>query len=458
MGMTDIRHILAEQKKFFLAGQTKDLEFRLQNLARLRDTIVQNEAIIFKALNADLSKSTYEGYLSEVGVVLNEIRLASRKLKSWARPQRVRTPFTLWIGSSRIYYEPYGIALIIAPWNYPFQLSIAPLIGSIAAGNCSVLKPSEYAPHTAAILSQIIGSRFDSSYLAVIEGDAQVGEALLREQFDYIFFTGSVAVGKMVMAAAARHLTPVTLELGGKSPCIVDQDANIEQAARRIVFGKFLNAGQTCIAPDYLLVHTSNIQRLREHIETYVKRFYGNNPQKSPDYARIINRHHFNRLVALLEGNRILFGGQNDPEDLYIAPTLIEDPGWEHPIMRQEIFGPILPLLTFDHLAEVISLLNSLPKPLALYVFSNQPQNSQKVIQNVSFGAGCINDTIVHFANTHLPFGGVGNSGMGNYHGQASFEAFSHRKGIFKKSFTYEPPLRYPPYKNKLAMLRKFLR
>jgi aldehyde dehydrogenase (NAD+) len=458
MGMTDIRHILAEQKKFFLAGQTKNLEFRLQNLARLRDVIVQNEAVIFKALNDDLSKSTYEGYLSEVGVVLNEIRLTSRKLKSWARPRRVRTPFTLWVGSSRIYYEPYGITLIIAPWNYPFQLSIAPLIGSIAAGNCSVIKPSEYAPHTAAVLSQIIGSRFDSSYLAVIEGDAQAGKALLREQFDYIFFTGSVAVGKMVMAAAARHLTPVTLELGGKSPCVVDQDANIEQAARRIVFGKFLNAGQTCIAPDYLLVHASNIQRLRESIETYVKRFYGNNPRKSPDYARIINRHHFNRLVALLEGNRILFGGQNDPEDLYIAPTLIEDPGWEHPIMQEEIFGPILPLLTFDDLADVISLLNSRPKPLALYVFSNQPQNYQKVIQNVSFGAGCINDTVVHFANTHLPFGGVGNSGMGNYHGKASFEAFSHQKGIFKKSFTYEPPLRYPPYKNKLAILRKFLR
>ncbi|MGD8991866.1 MAG: aldehyde dehydrogenase [Desulfobacterales bacterium] len=456
--MADIRHILAEQKKFFLAGQTKDLEFRLQSLARLRDAIVQNEAVIFKALNDDLSKSTYEGYLSEVGVVLNEIRLASRKLKSWARPRRVRTPFTLWVGSSRIYCEPYGIALIIAPWNYPFQLSIAPLIGSIAAGNCSVLKPSEYAPHTAAILSQIIGSRFDSSYLAVIEGDAQVGEALLREQFDYIFFTGSVAIGKMVMAAAARHMTPITLELGGKSPCIVDQDANIEQAARRIVFGKFLNAGQTCIAPDYLLVHASNLQRLREYIETYIKRFYGNNPRKSPDYARIINRHHFNRLVALLEGNHILFGGQSDPEDLYIAPTLIEDPGWEHPIMREEIFGPILPLLTFDHLAEVIALLNSRPKPLALYVFSNRSQNYQMVIQNVSFGAGCINDTVVHFANTHLPFGGVGNSGMGNYHGKASFEAFSHQKGIFKKSFTYEPPLRYPPYGNKLAILRKILR
>ncbi|MBW2488511.1 MAG: aldehyde dehydrogenase family protein, partial [Deltaproteobacteria bacterium] len=394
--MTDIQQILAEQKKFFQAGHPKNLEFRLQNLARLRDAVIQNEAAILKALNDDLSKSACEGYLTEVGVVLNEIRLTRRKLKSWARPRRVRTPVTLWVGSSRIYYEPYGTALIIAPWNYPFQLSIAPLIGSIAAGNCSVLKPSEYAPHTAAILSQIIGSHFDNSYLAVIEGDAQIGAALLQERFDYIFFTGSVTVGKMIMAAAARHLTPVTLELGGKSPCIVDQDANIEQAARRIVFGKFINAGQTCIAPDYLLVHHSNVQRLREHIETYIRRFYGNNPQKSPDYARIINRHHFNRLVALLDGSRILFGGQSDPEDLYIAPTLIDDPGWEHPIMREEIFGPILPLLPFDDLEKVVSLLNSHPKPLALYVFSNQPQNYKKVIRGVSFGAGCINDTVVH--------------------------------------------------------------
>jgi aldehyde dehydrogenase (NAD+) len=456
--MTEIKPILAEQKKLFLEGRTKDLEFRLRNLGRLKEAIVQNEAAIFKALNDDLSKSTYEGYLSEVGVALHEIRLARRKLKSWARPRRVRTPFTLWVGSSRIYCEPYGTALIIAPWNYPFLLSMAPLIGSMAAGNCSVLKPSEYAPHTAAILSQIITSVFDSSYIAVIEGDAQVGAELLRERFDYIFFTGGETVGKMVMAAAARHLTPITLELGGKSPCIVDQDANIEQAARRIVFGKFLNAGQTCIAPDYLLVHASNTQRLRERIETYVKRFYGNDPQKSPDYARIINRRHFNRLVALLDGSRILFGGQSDGEDLYIAPTLVDDPGWEHPIMREEIFGPILPLLAFDDLAEVASVLNSRSKPLALYVFSNQPQNCQKVIQDVSFGGGCINDTVVHFANAHLPFGGVGNSGIGSYHGKASFEAFSHQKGILKKSFAYEPPLRYPPYKNKLGILRRFLR
>lgn len=456
--MRNIQHILAEQKRFFQSGHTKDLAFRLRNLARLKSAIVENEAAILKALKKDLSKSAYEGYLSEVGVVLNEIRLFSRKLKSWARPKRVKTPFVLWVASSRIYFEPYGIALIIAPWNYPFQLSIAPLIGSIAAGNCSVVKPSEYAPHTAAIISEIIAAHFDNSYITVIEGDAQTGEALLAERFDYIFYTGSEAVGKIVMTAAAKHLTPVTLELGGKSPCIVDQDANIDQAAMRIAFGKFMNAGQTCIAPDLLFVHNSIKQQFQTQFEKHVHQFYGKNPQQSPDYARIINKRHYDRLVALLKDRRIIFGGQCDPTDLYIAPTLIDNPALEDPVMQAEIFGPILPLLAFDDLSTVISFLNSRPKPLALYVFSNQPQRCQKVIEKVSFGAGCINDTVIHFVNAHLPFGGVGNSGMGHYHGKASFETFSHQKGILKKSFIYEPPLRFPPYKNKLALLKKIMR
>lgn len=456
--MTNIQHILAEQKQFFQSGCTKDLEFRLKNLARLKSAIVQNEAAILNALKKDLSKSAYEGYLTEVGVVLDEIRFVSRKLKSWIRPKRVKTPFVLWVASSRIYFEPYGIALIISPWNYPFQLSLAPLIGSMAAGNCSVIKPSEYAPHTAAIISEIIAAHFDSSYIAVIEGDARVGEALLRERFDYIFFTGSAARGKAVMAAAARHLTPLTLELGGKSPCIVDQDANIDQAAKRIVFGKFMNAGQTCIAPDFALVHQANKQRFQTQFEKYVHQFYGKNPQQSPDYARIINRRHFDRLNALLKSSHIIFGGQCDPADLYVAPTLVDNPALEDPVMQEEIFGPILPLLVFDDWSEVTSLLNSRPKPLALYVFSNQPRTCRKVIKEVSFGGGCINDTVIHFVNAHLPFGGVGHSGMGHYHGKASFETFSHQKGILKKSFTYEPPLRYPPYKNKLALLKKILR
>ncbi len=456
--MIDIPKVLAAQKQFFQSGRPKDLQFRLKSLERLKDAIIQNEAAILEALNKDLSKSIYEGYLTEVGVVLDEIRFVSRKLKSWGQPKRAKTPFILWVASSRIYSEPYGIALIVAPWNYPFQLSMMPLIGSMAAGNCSVLKPSEYAPHTAAIISEIIATQFDSSYIAVIEGDAQTGKALLEQRFDYIFYTGGKTVGKFVMTAAAKHLTPVTLELGGKSPCIVDQDANIDQAAKRIVFGKFINAGQTCIAPDFLLVHKANKEQLREKIEKYVHQFYGKNPQDSPDYARIINERHFNRLVALLKDSRIVFGGQSDPEDLYMAPTLVDNPALEDPIMQEEIFGPILPMLVYDDLAEVISLLNSRPKPLALYVFSNQSQICQKVIKEVSFGAGCINDTVIQFSNAHLPFGGVGCSGMGQYHGKASFETFSHQKSILKKSFTYEPPLRYPPYKNKLTFLKKILR
>ncbi len=456
--MNDIRNILNAQRHFFGSGRTKDLDFRLKNLARLKNAIIQDETAIFEALHKDLSKSTYESYMTEVGVLLDEIRFFRRRLRSWARPQRVNTPFTLWLGSSRIYSEPYGISLIIAPWNYPFLLAISPLIGSMAAGNCSVLKPSEYAPHTSMIISKIIGTHFDSEYIAAIEGDAQVGQQLLNERFDYIFFTGGVGVGKIVMSAAAKSLTPVTLELGGKSPCIVDQDINMDKTALRIASGKFMNAGQTCIAPDYLLVHQSNKQKLCDSIIKQLNKLYGVNPRKSPDYGRIINKRHFNRIVALMTKGNILCGGQNDPDDLYIAPTLIGDVSWNDPVMQDEIFGPILPVLEFDDLSEVISILNSRPKPLALYIFSNQQDRYQQVINQVSFGAGCINDTVAHFANPHLPFGGVGRSGMGHYHGKASFDTFSHKKGILKKSFSFDPPLRYPPYNKKLGLLRKILK
>jgi aldehyde dehydrogenase (NAD+) len=457
-GMTDLRNILTAQEQFFKSGRTQDLDYRLENLNRLKNVIIQNESTVLEALKKDLSKAPYESYLSEVGVLLAEIQLARRRLKSWARPRRVKTPFHLWFASSRIYREPYGRVLIIAPWNYPFLLSISPLIGSIAAGNCTVLKPSEYAPHTAAIISEIMASHFDKRHIAVIEGDANIGEALLEERFDYIFFTGSVAVGKHVMSAAAKNLTPVTLELGGKNPCIVDQDVNMDPAARRIVFGKFINAGQTCIAPDYLWVHQSNKAKLLEGIRKYLSRFYGEDPRKSPDFARIINRHHFNRLRRLLEKGDVIVGGQSDPQDLYIAPTVITNLSWDDPVMQDEIFGPILPVLEFEDLSDVISSLNSRPKPLALYIFSNQRENYRKVINQVSFGSGCINDTVVQFANPHLPFGGVGSSGMGGYHGKASFDILSHKKSVLKKSFTFDPPLRYPPYKNKLSLLKKILR
>jgi aldehyde dehydrogenase (NAD+) len=456
--MTEIDDILDAQEQFFKSGRSRDLDFRLENLSRLKKGIIQNENAIFEALKKDLAKSSYESFLTEVGVIRDEIRLVSRRLKSWNRPRRVKTPFFLWPASSRIHYEPYGRVLIIAPWNYPFLLSISPLIGSIAAGNCSVLKPSEYAPHTAAIISEIVEAHFDRGYAAVIEGDAQTGEALLRQRFDYIFFTGSETVGKMVMSAAAKFLTPVTLELGGKSPCIVDQDVDLDPAARRIVFGKYVNAGQTCIAPDYLLVHHSNKSKLLDLIRKYVNRFYGADPHKSPDYARIINASHFNRLRLLLEKGEVIIGGQSDPQDLYIAPTVITHLSWDDPVMQAEIFGPILPVFEFEDLSEVISIINARPKPLALYIFSRRSENCRRVIDEVSFGTGCINDTIVQFANPHLPFGGVGSSGNGRYHGHASFDVFSNKKSVLKKSFAFDPPLRFPPYKNKLPILKKILR
>jgi len=456
--VTAIQNILADQRQFFNSGRTKDLDFRLENLSRLKKAIIQNEAGILEALKNDLHKSAYEGYLTEIGLALEEIRFVSRHLRSWVKPRKVRTPFILWFGSSAIHSEPYGISLIFSPWNYPVQLTILPLIGSMAAGNCTIIKPSEYAPHTSAMISEIIERHFDRHYVAVIEGDVQVSKDLLNERFDYIFFTGGEKVGKIVMSAAAKNLTPVTLELGGKSPCIVDQDANIDLAARRIASGKFINAGQTCTAPDYLLVHQSNKPQLLDQIKGYLRKFYGENPRKSPDYGRIINKLQFDRLAALLDKGDIVVGGQSDRDDLYIAPTLLGHVSWNDPVMQDEIFGPILPVLEFKDLSEVVSTINSRPKPLALYFFSNQHNNCQRIIKEVSFGGGCINDTLAHFINPNLPFGGTGNSGMGCYHGKAGFDNFSHQKSIFKKWFNFDTPLRFPPYKKKLSFLKKIMR
>ena len=332
-----------------------------------------------------------------------------------------------------------------------------PLIGSMAAGNCSVIKPSEYTPHTSAVIAKTIGSRFDPDYIAVIEGDAQTSSALLAEPFDYIFFTGSPGVGKIVMAAAARNLTPVTLELGGKSPCIIDRGIDLDRAARRIVSGKFINAGQTCIAPDYLLVHRSVKTGLVERLQYHIQNFYGDNPRQSPDYPRIVNETHFDRLSLFLSNGNIICGGQTDRRDLYIAPTLLDGISWEDPVMQEEIFGPLLPVITYDDLSGAISKIRKLPRPLALYFFSNSREDTQRVLSEISFGGGCINDTLLHVASPHLPFGGVGSSGIGSYHGKASFETFSHKKSILKKPLKIDTPLRYPPFKNKLKYLKKLV-
>jgi len=371
LSLTEIPLLVKEQKTFFGKGRTRDVGFRKAQLDTLHSAISENRDKILSALQQDLSKSAYESYLTEVGIVLDEIRFIRKHLNKWTKPRRVRSGLMLFPAASYIYAEPYGVSLIISPWNYPFQLVIGPLIGSIAAGNCSVVKPSEYAPHTAGIFNEIIGNNFDSNYIAVIEGEEEVSRALLDEMFDYIFFTGSTAVGKMVMQAAARHLTPVTLELGGKSPCIVDRDVDLNLTAKRIVPGKLINAGQTCIAPDYLLVHQEVKAQLVDRMEYFIRRFYGDSPQQSPDYPRIVNDKHFVRLSDLLRKGNIVAGGQTDRRNLYIAPTILDKVAWDDPIMQNEIFGPILPVFAYENLSEVISRVKKMPKPLAFYYFSN---------------------------------------------------------------------------------------
>ncbi|MCX7922347.1 MAG: aldehyde dehydrogenase [Clostridia bacterium] len=456
--MLDVKNILKKQREYFLTGITKDIDFRTEKLNTLKRAINSHQDEILAALKKDLNKSGFEAYATEVGILLDEINYVVKHLRKWIKPQRVRTPITHFPSSSFIYSEPYGVSLIIAPWNYPFQLAIAPLVGSIAAGNCAVVKPSEYSPHTSELLSRIIARYFDEQYIAVVQGDNEVSKSLLEEQFDYIFFTGSVPVGRIVMQAAAKHLTPVTLELGGKSPCIVDREVDIDLAARRITWGKFINCGQTCVAPDYLLVHKDVKKDLVTHIGKYIKQFYGENPLKSPDYVRVINQRHFKRLKGFLNKGNIITGGYTDEKSLYIAPTVIDGITWDDDIMQDEIFGPILPVLEYDNLSEVITTVNDNPKPLALYFFSNNKRNQKIVLRDISFGGGCINDTIIHLATPHLPFGGVGNSGLGAYHGKMSFEAFSHKKSILKKSNLLDIPLRYPPYKNKLRLLKRVLK
>lgn len=446
--------IVTEQRLFFNTNQTKNLSFRLEKLNILKQAILDNEVSIKKTLKADLNKPELESYITEIGICLEEIKYALKHLKSWTKPQKVSTPLPYLPASSKIYAEPLGVVLIIGAWNYPLQLVIAPLVGAIAAGNCAVLKPSEIAVNTSNLLAEIIDKYFDSSFISVVEGGKEVTQQLLAEKFDHIFFTGSTQVGKSIMSAAAKQLTPVTLELGGKSPCIVDADTHLEHTASRIVWGKFLNAGQTCVAPDYLLVDKTIKQKLLQQIKQTIQEFYGNTPETSPDYARIINQHHFTRLAELLKTGEIIIGGETNSTQLYIAPTVIDAITPEDLIMQEEIFGPILPVLEYNNLKEAIAFVNAKPKPLALYFFSNNKQHQQQILQETSSGGVCLNDTIVHMAFAGLPFGGVGNSGIGKYHGKASFETFSHQKSVLNKSFWFDIKLRYAPYQGKLKFLK----
>lgn len=452
---SSIAEIISQQREFFATGKTKELNFRIDQLKKLKQLIVEHQKEILQALKADLNKPEIEGFFEVT--VTQDIDYALKHLKAWIKPKKVKTPFIVFPASAYIKPEPLGQILIISPWNYPFSLAICPLIGAIAAGNCSIIKPSENSPHTSHILNKIINENFEPNYLKVIEGGVETSQALLTEKFDHIFFTGGTKIGQIVMEMAAKNLTPVTLELGGKSPCIVDTNINLKEAAKRITWGKFINSGQTCIAPDYLLVDRQIKQELITEIKKCIINFYGENPEQSPDYARIINQQQLKRLSNLLSQENIIFGGQINHETNYLAPTLLDQVDPNSPIMQEEIFGSILPILEYNQLEEAIKFINQRPKPLALYIFSNDQSFQEKILNSTSSGGVCINDTIFQVGVPELPFGGVGNSGIGAYHGKTSFDLFSHQKSILKRSFLFEFNWRYPPYENKIEQMKKLL-
>jgi aldehyde dehydrogenase (NAD+) len=440
-----IHEILEKQRVFFGTHRTKDVDFRIEQLKELKAAILAYEGKITKALYKDLHKSEAEAYSTEIGLCLREISCNTKHLKSWAKPLKVRSPIFFPLSKSFVLYEPYGIVFIIAPWNYPFQVVITPLIGAMAAGNCAVLKTSELSPSTAQVIQDMIEEYFQEDYVCVVQGDADVAQKLLEQRFDYILYTGSGFVGKMVMRAAAEHLTPLTLELGGKNPCIVDNHIDLEKTARRITWGKLVNTGQTCVAPDYLLVHKEVKENLVGRIRESVLEFYGDNIKGSSDYGRIVNEKHFNRLSEYLEEGEIIFGADTDPSELYIAPTLIENMPNDAKVMQEEIFGPILPVIEYSDITEAIEFVNERPKPLALYIFSNNRNIQRRVLKETSSGGACINDVVIHVTSLTLPFGGVGKSGFGRYHGKASFELFSNKRSVMKQTGLFDLKTRFPP-------------
>ena len=454
-----MKNTLRKQRTFFTSGETKSFTFRTKMLNRLGEAISGSEERISEALRRDLNRSKVDGYTTEIGHCLAEITFTLKNLKKWMKPQRAAGSRLFPLSKGSVVSEPLGTCLIVSPWNYPFSLAILPLIASIAAGNCTVLKPSEISKHTETVISEMISKYFDEEYISVVCGGPEVSQELLKQRFDYIFFTGGENVGKIVMKAAAENVTPVTLELGGKSPCIVDEDCHLQRTARRITWGKFLNAGQTCVAPDYLLVRESVKDELITGIRKYILEFYSDDPQNSGDYGRIISENHFDRLNEFLKEGKVIFGGKTNREKLYISPTLIEDIPGNARIMDEEIFGPLLPVLTFGRVSEAVDFINRRPKPLALYVFSRSKEFQQEIISNTSSGGICINDTIVHMAAPNLPFGGVGNSGFGKYHGKAGFDAFSNQKSVLRQTLLFDIPRRFPPTDEKdLKILRAILK
>ncbi|TKC19296.1 aldehyde dehydrogenase [Robertmurraya kyonggiensis] len=450
--------LVEKQRDFFHTDQTKEISFRIQALETLRKAIKNGEQELIESLKQDLNKSEFDAYSTEIGIVLEEIRFTLKHLSKWAKPRRVKTPVTHIGSKSYIFPEPYGVTLIIAPWNYPFQLAIAPLIGAIAAGNCAVLKPSELTPKTSNLMAKLLKENFPEEFITVIEGGVETSEALLKEKFDYIFFTGSVPVGKIIMEAASKHLTPVTLELGGKSPCIVHEDANIRIAAKRIAWGKFMNAGQTCIAPDYLFVHQNIKDEFLSQLKATVAELYGDSPLENENFTKIVSERHFNRLQSFLNNGTVFVGGGSLPEQLKIEPTVLTDISWDDAVMEDEIFGPILPVLEYNNMGEIIDEINKHPKPLALYLFTESELVQSSVLNRVSFGGGCINDTVYHITSPYLPFGGVGSSGTGAYHGKGSFDTFSHEKSVLKQTTLFDIPLRYPNFKDGLKYIKLFFK
>lgn len=459
MKAEQIHAITKKQRKFFATGRTLDVAFRMTALKKLKKSIERHEREICQALAQDLGKSPSESYLCEVGMVLSELSHMLRHAAKYAAPRRVRTPMAQFAASSFVQPSPYGVVLIMSPWNYPFMLTMDPLIDALAAGNTAVVKPSAYSPHTSQIIQTILEDCFPQAYVAMVSGGRAENQCLLEEPFDYIFFTGSQTVGKEVMRRAAEHLTPITLELGGKSPCIVDQTADLRLAAKRIVFGKFLNCGQTCVAPDYIYCHESIAKELVHELRRQICRQFGHEPLHNPNYGKIINQKHFRRLSALIPYSRTVWGGKMDPEALRIEPTIVYPAFWEDDVMQEEIFGPILPILTFRSTEEAMEKINSLPHPLAFYYFTKNKEAARLAMKRCLFGGGCINDTIIHLATSAMGFGGVGASGMGAYHGKAGFGTFSHHKSIVDKKTWIDLPMRYQPYRPLSdALVRFFLK
>ena len=456
----NIHEIVESQRRFFRTGATLPVSFRRKMLRRLLDAVNRREAEIGAALAADLGKSGYESFMCETGLVRGEISWMLRHVGRLARERTVSTPLAQFAARSFRRPSPYGGTLIMSPWNYPILLTLSPLADAIAAGNTAVVKPSAYAAASGALLSKMIGECFPPEYVAVVTGGREQNAALLEEKFDFVFFTGSQAVGREVLRHTAERLTPAVLELGGKSPCIVDETARLPLAARRIVFGKYLNCGQTCVAPDYILCHSSVKDRLAELLCREVRRQYGENPLRNPDYGRIVNEKHFHRLLGLIGRDKTILGGQSSPETLQIAPTILDNVAESDPVMQEEIFGPILPILTYDHFDGLYERLADKPRPLALYLFSEDRNRIREAMGRFQFGGGCVNDVVIHLATSAMDFGGVGESGMGAYHGRAGFEAFSHYKSIVDKKTWMDLPMRYQPYQKKLygRLLHMFLR